>query len=223
MPIKAMSGLAYHPNQATLFLVDPNVQIEQKQSWEVAVEKAAKLTLKREISAKKRLEILVVEASNQGFSWINDQSLRRFLDMPLNRHVPSDLDVQPASESDSTDEATLAGLDKIEWIDDLKSDNAIRLLHEAVLNYSLQLLNSKGNAKEKQEVLNWIWSEDVYAFRTKKFGRKTVTVPIRRDQMPFTFQTCCRLSGCCYDELREGLAWTLRDAFQRIGFTPKKT
>lgn len=210
--IHGISGL--NPLQQNFFFVGPDDRQTMTRIWNHHFSQADKRSLKKEEKSRQRIEVLVAESQEKGITWTNIQKL---LDRPIGHYQPSDLDIQPENDETSplqvVDEKTE---ERIVWTDQAMID-----LHEGVLNYSLQLLRSKGNAKEKLEILNWIWSDDVHSFATKKIRGVNQQVPIRADQLPFTFQTCCRLSGYHHDDLRDGLAWEMRFALAELGFQPR--
>lgn len=217
MSTRTHGSSGYHPNQPFLFPIDPASRQAMSELWHQNVEQAKQRLAKRDLKARQRIEYFIVQAHQQGFHWTNEDKILALLEAPLGPHRPSDLDVQPAPEPVAADvvpqevhEETIA------W-----SDDAIAQLHEGVLYYSLGLLHSKGNAAEKKRTLEWIWSEDVIGFKTTTVRGVTKKQPLRADQVPFTFQTCCRLSGVNYDELREGLKWEMRSVFPTLGFQPR--
>lgn len=202
----------FHPDQASFFFME-DADAEMHGLWNVHFAQAEERLKKQRESAKKRVQIVVATAQTSGWAWsVDPQSIA--LEVPLGRHLPSDLDVQAAVEESTVSVPTEVKPDSpVEW-----TDNGIRAIHEAVLTYSLQILHSKGNAGEKKEILEWIWSDDVYCFVTRLVRGVHQQVPIRADQIPFTFQTCCRLSGLDFEELREGLEWELRSVLPQLGF-----
>lgn len=219
MSTRTHGNNGYHPNQTSLISIDPASQQTMAALWQYGVDQAQQRLAKREIKNRKRIEHIVVRAHEQGFHWTTDDKLLALLEAPLGRYLESDLDVQPAPEPVAVEDlAEEVQEEKIEW-----SDDAIAQLHEGVLFYSLGILNSKGNAEEKRKTLDWIWSEDVVGFVPKTVLGVLIQQPVRADQIPFTFQTCCRLSGVNYDELREGLRWDLRSVLTKLGFKPKTT
>lgn len=206
-----ISGL--NPLQESLFLIKPDDRLQMTKTWDNHFLQADKRVTKRDEKTRQRIEIYVASSKEQGITWTNIQKL---LERPIGVYQPSDLDVQPdTDEIPTTHVVGKKNEERIEW-----SDQAMIDMHEGTLNYSLQLLRSRGNAVEKLEVLNWIWSSDVKGFETKLHKGVIQKVPVRADQLPFTFQTCCRLSGYRYEELRTGLAWEMRDALKTLGFTP---
>lgn len=202
----------FNPDQTSLFHIETSVVQERLKHWHEQILGADLRKTKAAQAAITRIRMVVVQAHEQGYRWTNADSILAILDLPLGIYRASDLDVQPAPE-----ETILEGPNDTVW-----SEKAIIELHEHVLIYSLNLLNSKGNALEKRRTLEWIWADDVYEMMPVKRGLKTLRIPLRADQIPFSFQTCCRLSGFHYGELREGLAWAMRDSLKKLGFQPRK-
>lgn len=204
----------FNPLQESLFHVDTAERQSMTDMWNQHFLKADERRHERDLRTRQRIAALVEESGKKGITWTNIQQL---LELPIGYYQPSDLDIQP--ETDETPHLPVVDKELEEPI--VWSDQAMIDLHEGVLNYSLQLLRSKGNAQEKLRTLNWIWSRDVRGFVTKKIRGVIQKVPIRADQLPFTFQTCCRLSGYRYEELREGLAWEMKTSLTALGFQPR--
>lgn len=94
---------------------------------------------------------------------------------------------------------------KEEW-----SNEAQDQLHEAMVTYSLRLLNARGNGKEKKAILSWIFDPHaLYYYRTKDVEKPGWEV-IQPSEVPFCFELCCRLSGYDPDRIREGLVPILK-------------
>lgn len=209
----SISGL--NPQQQPLFFVGTDERQSMTKIWDRHFHQVDSRKIKMEKKTRQRIEVLVADSKKKGITWTNIQKL---LERPIGYYQPSDLDIQP--DTDESPHQQVVGdntEERIVW-----TDQAMLEMHEGVLLYSLQLLRSTGNANEKLEVLNWIWSPDVEGFVTRKIRGVNQQVPIRADQLPFTFQTCCRLSGYHTDELREGLAWEMRSALAKLGFQPRK-
>ena len=209
---RVMNGL--NPLQDSIFEIPPDERQTMTECWNKIVFGIEQSKIKREKEGHQRIEVIVARSQQMGITWTN---IEKLLNQPIGHYQPSDLDVQPETAAPSPQQVVEESKEKREpW-----SEQAMLELHEGVLHYSLQLLRSKGNAREKLETLNWIWSDDVRGFVTKKHRGVTKKIPIRADQLPFTFQTCCRLSGYHSDELREGLAWEMRTALAELGFQPR--
>jgi hypothetical protein len=205
MRAASLSGL--NPLQTAFDFVDPEARYAMTELWTQGTQLAADKLQKKDRRSLKRLVVMIERAENNGHSWSN---IHRLLERPLGQYQASDLDIQPASDDLA---AETRPTEKQEW-----SDQAMLELHEGLLLYSLQLLRSKGNGKEKLEVLEWIWAPDIESVAIQKVRGVYRQVPIRADQLPFTFQTCCRLSGYHYDDLRDGLAWEMRAVLKKLGF-----
>jgi len=78
-------------------------------------------------------------------------------------------------------------------------------LHGVVLERNLKVLSYRGNAEEKRDVLHWIFKPDVTHFTVD--GRR---LSQHQNDVPFSFQRCCRLAGYDADELRDALRALLR-------------
>lgn len=207
------SGLSgYHPQQKFLFDVQPEVLAIWQQELQDRIAHEAVLSQRKVDRTQKRITFFIQQANQQGIHWINEERFLQILENPLGVYIPTELDVQQATEPEDVDQDE----EKIVW-----SEQAIRDLHEGVLMYSLSLLNSKGNAKEKRDTLEWIFADDVYDLVERTVRGQIKRCPVRTDQIPFSFQTCCRLVGYRYDELRAGLAWTCKDKLKELGFVPR--
>lgn len=203
---------ALNPNQISLLEVTDAHQQQCGERLEKILAKAHSVKVNGFERAKTRARAFITSAHEQGFHYSNDGRVVEVVSKPLWYWQPSDLDVQPAE-----DDGKLETTEALTW-----SEEAIDTLHEKTLMYSLGVLNSKGNVKEKIEILHWIWAEDGYRTIDRTVdGRKLVSI-CRADEYPFTFQTCCRLRGYDYEALRAGLAWSMRDAFAILGFEPRK-
>jgi len=210
-PKQAREYGALNPDQFSLIEVsqDDRQQLDERLKKLLSNETTKKAGKFEE--AIKRIRTVVSSAHEQGFHWENDGNLYELLSKPLCYWRPSDLDVQPAEDDSTSDETEV-----IPW-----SEEAIKTLHEKTLMYSLGVLNSKGNAKEKREILEWIWSPDGHWNITRQLNGREIVGICRTDEYPFAFQTCCRLVGYDYEALRAGLAWSMRDVLPSLGFKPR--
>lgn len=218
----------FHPDQFTL--VDHNP--EDRQVLRTLFENEAKRAqcnserIYRPAKVREHAEIRANLA--HGFVQVDIDEL---LEAPILQHRPSDLDIQPSiEEHDETGHSNshvhdLTGFASAEEMSAVKSwsDEAIVDLHHGLLTYSLGLLQSRGNAAEKRSILEWIWANDVHSFVPKTVQGIQRLVPVRADQLPFTFQTCCRLNGYHYEDVRDGLKWAMRDFLRSIGFKPAES
>lgn len=179
--------------------------------WQDHYDRVESRAAKRLETARKRVELKVIGYQTWEADWKQNKDL---LDLPLFRHAPSDLDVQPAEgEDDENDVITGATSENpVIW-----TDEDVEKLHTAVLHSSLGVLKSKGNAEEKYEILRWIWAPAVFCWVTKSAEGVHRRIPIYRRQLPFTFETCCAFDGQRPDVLRDGLASILRPALRQMG------
>lgn len=88
----------------------------------------------------------------------------------------------------------------IEWT----LDEIIRL-HSVLLAASLDVLSKRAQAKEKLEVLQWIFtdfvSQEIYDSKTGLL--QVVSVPT--EALPLSFKTCCKLEGMDPEKIRDSL------------------
>lgn len=85
------------------------------------------------------------------------------------------------------------------------TDEEIEQLHEAVLHYSLKLLQARGNGAEKKEILQWIFAPDLKVAQLKDGDGDTVEILLPQFATPFSFEQCCRICGYSPDRLQEEL------------------
>ena len=90
------------------------------------------------------------------------------------------------------------------------SDQAVDDLLVAYLEYNLKLLNGRGNAVEKQSILNWVYEPDVLWLETVQRGCKTFQIPIKAEMLPFSYAMCCKAALYHKDHLRDALSVTLK-------------
>lgn len=210
----------YHPMQVPLIGFEPEVQQQLDSVWQQQAQSRAEQTLKKIEKARQQAAIRIRSAIQSGFLW---PGVEKLLEKPLGVYMPTDLDIQPEAEAHRPEHDS-HGMS----INDIKeamtwSDEAIVDLHHGLLMYSLGVLNSKGNVSEKKQTLSWIWSDDIFDVVARTVKGVTRYVPIRADQIPFTFQTCCRLNGYHHEEIRDGAAWAMRGFLRQIGFDPAES
>lgn len=207
-PVSGFSPLQTHFSFLPIDTVD-----QMTVAWQDHIARAETRAAKRLDSARKRVELKVISNPSREADWELNRDL---LELPLFRHVPSDLDVQPAEGDDDEHELQVitaeSGVETVDWTDD-----DVEKLHIAVLHYSLGVLKTKGNPEEKYEILRWIWAPDVFCWVTKSEEGVHKRIPIYRRQLPFMFETCCAFDGQRPDVLREGLAVILRPALKQMG------
>ncbi len=77
------------------------------------------------------------------------------------------------------------------------TDDGIARMHGVLLDESLKALRGTKNAKQKKEILQWIFEQDSYGPNEETRG-----MVIRTERIPFTFACCCRLEGIDRDVVR---------------------
>lgn len=90
--------------------------------------------------------------------------------------------------------------ERVPWTND-----GIMRLHGVLLEESLKALAASGNAKQKAEVLDWIFEPDFFADRWETGGKVAFTKDIA-----FTFAFACKLAGMDPDVLRDGITRRLQ-------------
>jgi hypothetical protein len=201
----------FNPAQPYLFPVDATVHQTMMDMYSEEAQRAETALAKLRSKGLERAGIAIKQANTQGVHWENEDRILAILENPLGRYQKSDLDVQPSNDVDLSESSEQA-----QW-----SEDAMKQLHEAVLIYSLTLLNSKGNAQEKRETLEWFWDDEAYKYLYRTIDGKQKLFRYRNDQFPFTFRTCCRLCELHFEDLRAGLAWEMRETLPKLGFAPK--
>lgn len=94
----------------------------------------------------------------------------------------------------------------LEW-----SDSAVEELHEAVLHYSLRLLQARGNGAEKKQVLQWIFAPTTMVATVLDQDTQPVEVFLPQNSTPFSFEQCCRICGYSPERLMDGLVPVLQE------------
>ncbi len=208
---QVVSGLA--PQQLFFEFIPDSERERLKSLWQTTFDKRDLQAAKQAESKRQKLCLKVVGGKALPFL---SESFRAVLETPIGIHTESDLDVQPAS--DAAEEALpiqVVGPEDCEQGE--LSDADIALWHEKVLEYSLKLLRSKGNAEEKQEILRWIWAPSIYCWVQRFVAGHPKFIPIHARNVPFTFEACCALTGYRAEELRGGIAYVLRKLAQEAG------
>lgn len=215
VPARAIRGCS--PQQHSFSFIPKDVRRQMVSLWAEHFERVEAREKKRIETALKKIELQVVNSQTDTFDWREHKDL---LDLPLWRHQASEYDIQPAPEAAGETEVTVVSSEDIDqptqW-----SEYGIACLHEALLEYSLKLLNSKGNAEEKSEILRWIWAPDIYCWTHVIENGRRKRVPIYQGHLPFTFVSCCRYYGTNPEQLREGLAHVLRPVLIALGMKSK--
>jgi hypothetical protein len=92
------------------------------------------------------------------------------------------------------------------------SESAIELLHENLFHYSLRLLNTRGNGKEKKEILRWVFNPSAIAVaKSESPDVAKVWEFIKPQDVPFGFELCSRFAGYDPERVREGLVPVLKN------------
>lgn len=203
------------PEQLFLAFVASGEQQVLNAAWQDSVQKADASAAKRVEAGRKRTTLKVLSSKTLDIDWTR---YRKLLDVPLLGHEASDLDVQPEAEPvhESAQLSEAPGdVQSEDWVLD---DHSVAKLHESVLTYSLRVLKTRGNAQEKFEILQWIWSKDIYCWVTRNIDGANREVPIYSRQLPFTFQACCVAYGCNPEALREKLGYILKPLLKELNF-----
>lgn len=118
-----------------------------------------------------------------------------FLDNPivldgLQKVTPSHVELDNRPQAD---------VPQIPWNGEWTDDEIVQL-HCILLEESLGALRAKGNAKDKKDILNWIFFPEVPDFRPVKCGNVN-----RMVFTPFSLTACCKFTGFDADRLRDAL------------------
>ena len=221
MSVRTSAVSGHSPSQLTFSFVDPEQRLAMATNWAQSVEKGEQREAKRQMEARKRLVLKIVESKTLQIDW---GKFKHHLDAPLIGYQPSDLDeLAPDTRAHSKSLAVVSSND-VEESRDLPGhpplelhDRTISDLHEKLLMYSLNILKSKGNAEEKFEILKWIWTDDIYCHSVRVVDGISVRKPVYRAQVPFTFQMCCAATGLHVDRMRDGLAYALLPTLKQMG------
>jgi hypothetical protein len=211
----------FSPKQLFFTFVPNEARQELNELWRTHFERADANAARRAQTERKKISLRVIDGKTLSIDW---RIHRALLDLPLVEHETSDLDIQSEPEQEELRSMTVfspeadALPDRYDW-----SENDIRVLHEGVLVYSLNLLKSKGNAEEKYDILRWIWAPDIFCWVSRPFAGANKYCPIFLKQLPFTFVSCCALSGYDADRLRSGLAHVLRPVLKQLGIPTSTT
>lgn len=209
-----VSGFA--PNQLTFSFIPPEDRQHMADLWKTHFSRA-EVRAQRQLDAdRKRIMLKVIDSQTLEIDW---QKCKPILDLPLWSHQASDLDVQPAEEdiTECTVPSAISSSNPEEERGAELTFEQIEVYHAKVLEYSLNVLKSRGNAEEKYEILQWIWAHDIYCWVAREVAGVIKQVPIYRKQLPFTFQMCCACEGLDYERMRDGLAHIFRPVLQQLG------
>lgn len=83
------------------------------------------------------------------------------------------------------------------------TDEEVKWLHAHLLERSIEMLKMRGNLEEKHEILQWIYEPNFRGYRDGFIEGRRVRINLYQWEIPFTFASCCRVSGLNADELRE--------------------
>lgn len=103
----------------------------------------------------------------------------------------TETDIQAVALSYSDDLNALSGAELTPWTDD-----GIAKLHSVLLEESIKALAARGNAKQKGEILDWLFAPDIV-------GIDESNRCVYADNVPWTYQFCCRLEGMNPDTIRD--------------------
>lgn len=92
---------------------------------------------------------------------------------------------------------------------------AILDMHSVLLMTSLGVLAGRGNAKQKHEVLDWVFEPDFVGEVMVARDGEMVARPVYSIQVPFSFALCCKIEGMRHDRMRDGLVGRLPDLAKR--------
>lgn len=154
--------------------------------------------------APKTFKVRVSTAAEDLFDAIDD----RLLDMPLggaDEGNELNCEIDPL-RVEIAEMVEAADAHEPEW-----SDAAVEELHEAVLHYSLKLLQAKGNGAEKKEVLRWIFAPTTMVALVHDQDMQPVEVFLPQNSTPFSFEQCCRICGYSPERLMDGLVPILKE------------
>ena len=141
------------------------------------------------------------------FTRVLDNISLSIFDLPLGPIEDTEL-------STNTDPYLPTDDDLIEALTDEKamegSDTAVTQLHDAMVTYSLRLLNARGNGREKKAILDWIFNPQRLAVARPIEGKDPRWEVINASEVPFGFDLCCRFAGYDAERIREGLVHILK-------------
>jgi hypothetical protein len=202
------------PDQLFFSFVPKATRQELAERWRHRIERSDASAVRRAETARKQISLKVIDGRTLPIDWTR---YRHLLDLPLSGYCESDLDVQPATDSDERSTPAIVGPDenvepKCEW-----TDHDIEVVHAETLVYSLNLLKSKGNAEEKFEILHWIWAPPIYAWKSQNIAGVRSYRPIYSRNLPFSFELCCMFGGWDPERLRDGLEDILRPVLKKLG------
>ena len=116
-----------------------------------------------------------------------------------------EIDVPP------TDEDQQDKQEAIEWIAD-RSERFVGWY----LERNLEMLSSVGNPEEKRSVIEWIFEPDVQGQVLDTRNGTSRWIPVFADQIPFSFQWCCKVVGFKPERMQDALLEALNAARDRV-------
>lgn len=182
-----------HPSQQ--FFPEVISPLEAKARWQRWNEREKRIALR-----KPKKVIRVASSAVPSF----DMDL---LDLPLFRSdkvIEDILDGDPFLDESENPELVVEEV-KIPNLDDAAqfdwSEDGVIDMHWFLLKRSLERLEARNNAKEKKDILGWIFYPDVPDEVVRVVDGKEERILI-----PFTFGACCRLEGADPEIMREKIA-----------------
>lgn len=91
----------------------------------------------------------------------------------------------------------------IEW-----SENDTLRAHGGLLELSLSALTHTGNAAEKADILNWVFTDWIWDWKYSPEGSQITKTHAKK--IPFSFLMCCEASGMDPEVIREYLMQRLK-------------
>ncbi len=88
------------------------------------------------------------------------------------------------------------------------SEDEILRAHGGLLELSLSALTQTGNADEKADVLNWVFTDWVWDWKYNPEGSQITKTHAKK--IPFSFLMCCEASGMDPEVIREYLMQRLK-------------
>lgn len=102
------------------------------------------------------------------------------------------------------------GQEAVEDLPFWTNDEIIRM-HGVLIEESLKALAARGNAQQKEEILQWLFEPDIFADRHETGGKVILS-----REIPWTFAFCCRLSGYDPDTIRDGVSLHIGNLREKI-------
>lgn len=164
--------------------------------------------LQKSLKRKPRVATVWVESKSTRSAALDGIS-DSLLDLPLGPQEDVELKGLGDPYAESVEDA---GEETCEEKAEPWSETAVAELHEGMLLYSLRLLNTRGNGKEKKDLLRWMFDPEAMAYRDLEVAKPLIVwKKIKPEDVPFGFELCCRMAGYDADRLREGLGPVLKN------------